>query len=224
MKENKFYAVLTGDVVGSSKLDINQRTKLLMLLKSSFNQINSITGSNIVYSPLEIFRGDSFQGVLSKPEFALLTSIVIRANIRSEFKLSRQNSIDARIAIGIGTIDFFPSEKSSEGDGDVYRNSGPLLDKMKKYQRLAIQTPWNEINNEFNTAFALLDAIIFKWTDKQAEAISAKFLGLNQEQIANRLNIKQSSINERLENAGSEAIYSLEKQYIKKIQYRVAAL
>ncbi|MCD4747487.1 MAG: SatD family protein [Bacteroidales bacterium] len=224
METNKFYAVLTGDVVGSSMLDMGQRNRLLLLIKSSFNQVNETLKSNIVYSPLEIFRGDSFQGVLSKPEYAFLTSLIIRANICSEFKLNRHKAIDARIAIGIGTIDFFPSEKGGEGDGEAYRNSGPLLDKMKKNQRLTIKTPWEKINNEFNTAFALFDAIIFKWTGKQAEAISLKFSGLNQEQIANRLNIKQSSINERLENAGSEAIYSLEQQFNEKIIYRAATL
>lgn len=49
METNKFYAVLTGDVVGSSMLDMGQRNRLLLLIKSSFNQVNETLKSNINY-------------------------------------------------------------------------------------------------------------------------------------------------------------------------------
>ncbi len=42
MKNHKLYAVLTGDIVGSSKLKASQRSHLLSVFKSTFNTIENI--------------------------------------------------------------------------------------------------------------------------------------------------------------------------------------
>ena len=38
MKNQKLYAVITGDVVGSSKIKGNQRSHLLSVIKSTFDK------------------------------------------------------------------------------------------------------------------------------------------------------------------------------------------
>ena len=73
MGDRELHAVITGDIVGSSKLQVNQRSHLLSVLKSSFQLIGDILPNEIL-APFEIHRGDSFQGVLSKPEVALRVS------------------------------------------------------------------------------------------------------------------------------------------------------
>ena len=218
MEKNKIFAVLTGDIVGSSRLNTEERIIMLSILKSSFSEINKIYKSNIIESPLEIFRGDSFQVVLSKPENALLSVLFIRSAIRKTFNFNKRKAIDARIAIGLGNISFFPSEKSSEGDGEAFRNSGISLDRMKKNRRLIIHTPWHEVDDELNTSFFLLDNIICNWSSKKAEAINERLKGNTQEEIANKLSVKQASVNERLEISGYSAIEKLLSRYSKIIE------
>lgn len=96
MRDRKLYAVVTGDIVGSSKLKAIQRNHLLSALKSSFEAIENILPGEI-FAPFEIHRGDSFQGVLSKPEVALRVIIVIRASVRYAFEIKRRRyALDAR--------------------------------------------------------------------------------------------------------------------------------
>lgn len=214
MDKMKIYAVLTGDVAGSSRLEGEQRQKLLTVLKDSFSLIDEIIGKEKVAFPFEIFRGDSFQGVLNETSRALRAAIIIRANIRRSFDTTLKNAFDARIAVGIGTITLLPDQRGGEGDGPAYRHSGPVLDEMTKPPRfLLVRTPWAEVNNELNVELALLDTIIMKWSVEQAEVALEYFKGKTQEQMAEYFQIAQSSIRKRLYNANLEQITLLENRF-----------
>ena len=218
MDKRKKYAVLTGDLVGSSRFKIeNQRDNVISLLKDSFDKIESTD----IVSPFMIYRGDSFQGVLSRPEDALRASIMIRANLLSKSK-GKRGRLDARIAVGIGTIEYLSENQVGEGDGEAFRNSGIELDRMKKGEvNLIIKTPWDEINEELRTECALIDALIHRWTKEQAEAAMYQMQGLTQEEIAGILDISQSAVFQRLKTGGSRAIQVFLERYRKIIQYKV---
>ncbi len=239
METGKIYAVLTGDLIGSSRFRIQQREEVLSNLKDSFKKISP----DIIASPFVIFRGDSFQGVLSRPDEALNAALIIRASLLSKFK-GKRTRLDARIAIGIGTIDYLPPDQAGEGDGEAFRNSGPELDKMKKSeQNLIIRTPWTEINEELRTECALLDALIQRLTKEQAEAILYQiqgrvttvrrptvFLsytqedlepGLIQEEIAKILSISQPALSQRLKTGGFWAVQAFLERFKMIIQGKV---
>jgi hypothetical protein len=219
-KKAGLYAVITGDIVGSSKLTIKQRVQFLEILKTSFTNIEKIF-PRIISSPFEIHRGDSFQGVLSGPENALSVSIIIRVNLRESFKTQRRRkALDARIAIGIGSIDFLPNGRGTEGDGEAFRLSGPILDEMKGDRRLIIRTSQESIHEELDTECALLDALITKWSIEQVQAILCKTRGLTQEETAKELRISQPAVLLRLKGAGSwayELFLERYKQLISQI-------
>ncbi|GAN32409.1 MAG: hypothetical protein DYG83_17270 [Candidatus Brocadia sp. AMX2] len=213
MKNSGLYAVITGDIVGSSKLTASQRSHLLSVLKSSFKTIKDILPDGI-RAPFEIHRGDSFQGVLSKPEAALRIAIVIRAGLRHGFEAKqRRYALDARIAVGVGSIDFLPAGRGSEGDGEAFRRSGPILDKMKGDQRLLIRTPWQDIDTELGIECALLDALINRWSAEQSQAILGQIRGLTQERAAKDFGISQPAVRQRLKSAGGWAIEELCRRY-----------
>lgn len=217
MKETGFFAVFTGDIVGSSKFKISRRSHLLSALKTSFGNIEDIF-PGAIYTPFEIHRGDSFQGVLSRPELALAAAIVIRAGLRSGFQtVKRRKALDARIAVGIGSIDYLPNGRGTEGDGDAFRRSGPVLDKMKGDRRLVICTPVKEINAELDTECALLDAVINRWSTEQARVILYQVKGLTQESAAKELGISQPAVRLRLQSAGGWAIEEFLKRYKNQI-------
>jgi hypothetical protein len=237
METGKIYSVLTGDLIGSSRFRIQQREEVLSNLKDSFKEISP----DIIASPFVIFRGDSFQGVLARPEEALKAALIIRASLLSKFK-GKRTRLDARIAIGMGTIDYLPLDQVGEGDGEAFRNSGPELDKMKKgEQNITVRTPWAEINEELRTECALLDALIQRWTKEQAEAIiyqiqkeltSSMFndiefqslkQGLTQEGIAKILSISQPALSQRLKTGGSWAVQVFLERFKVIIQEKVRA-
>jgi len=219
---NKLFGVITGDIVGSSKIMEEQREQLMLSLKSAFETVNSIV-PDIVHAPFEIYRGDSFQGVFSHPEKALHAAIVIRAGLRYMFKTKQlRHAIDARMAVGIGTIDYLPGNRASEGDGEAYRRSGPNLDKMRGYRRLLFRTPWPEIDAELDSACALLDVIVERWSAEQAQAILGQIKGLTQEKAAKELGISQPAVLSRLKTAGSWAIEKLCNRFETMIERRAA--
>lgn len=212
MKNNKIYAVLTGDVIGSSQFD-EMRDKMLLSLKDSFENMKKIVTSEEFLCPFEIYRGDSFQGVISRPEAALLIAIGIRASLLSSFRKSKKR-LDARIAIGIGTIDYLPGDRGLEGTGDAFILSGKTLDNMKKgKQNLIIKTPWPKINDELQIECSLLDALINRWTYEQSQAVLKQIQGMKQEDIAKELGISQPAVGQRLRTAGAPAYLNFVSRY-----------
>jgi predicted DNA-binding protein YlxM (UPF0122 family) len=221
LAKEKMFAVLTGDLIGSSRFNIEkQRDEVLSILKDSFNKIES---PEITASHFAIHRGDSFQGVLSRPEEALKAAIIIRASLLS--KPLEKIRLDARIAIGMGKIDYLPVDQVGEGDGEAFRYSGMELDKMKKGERnLTIKTPWPEMNEELQTECALLNALIYRWTKEQAEAIKYQIQGYKQEEIAEKLEISQSAVFQRQRNGGAWAVQAFLERFKVMVKYKVVDL
>lgn len=224
MKNRGLYAVVTGDIVRSSKLTTGQRSHLLSVLKASFHTIENILPDGI-RAPFEIHRGDSFQGVLSRPEAALRVAIAIRTSLRHGFETKqRRHALDARIAVGIGQIDFLPASRGQEGDGEAFRRSGQTLDGMKGGQRLIIRTPWQEVDAELDTACALLDALINRWSGEQAQAILGQIRGLTQERAAREFGVSQPAVRQRLKSAGGWAIEELCRRFEQVIREKRSAV
>jgi hypothetical protein len=218
MEKEKFYAVITGDIAGSSRLAGEQRRKLLDVIHQSFQSVEDILGNETIAFPFEVFRGDSFQGVLAQPEKAFIASIIIRAEIRKAFVTTLKDAFDARIAIGIGTIDLM-GKRGGEGDGDAYRYSGLTLDKMEKSKGfLNITTPWEEVNKEFAVECALLDTILSRWTAAQVEVVIGHIAGKTQEEMAEIYHISQPGILKRFSSSNFPAIEMMEKRYIELIE------
>ncbi|MEX0770906.1 MAG: SatD family protein [Balneolaceae bacterium] len=209
----KLYAVITGDIVDSSKITKEEHSLLLDTLKSAFEDITSLYADKKEEAiPFDIFRGDSFQGLIPHPESALAASLLIRASLRKNQPESSAVSWDARTAIGIGTIDY-PPKNISEGDGEAYRRSGPLLDKMKTHQRLSIITPWKEMNEEMNVQAALMDAVIAKWSPEQAEIVLELLEGKSRKLIGQQYGISQAAVHYRVKGAAWSAVEKFLHRY-----------
>jgi len=225
-------AVITGDLVKSSRIRDEDIESFLKSFKKSFNEINNylLSGNGL----LEIYRGDSFQIVVKKPEKALLVSILLRSCLRTfqpslntQIKTNVKKSIylaysDARISIGIGTINYNKGN-IVEWQGDAFKRSGQLFDQMiKGNKRLGINTPWIEINKELEVESMLADAIINRWTATTAETIYQYLLyQKNQSEIAKQFNIKQPSVHKRLVKYGNiDGIKFFIKRYNELIKNR----
>ncbi len=206
------YAVITGDIVKSSQIKGKEKDKLNSSLKEAFDYIEQCSKGENSFPGFEIFRGDSFQGILPDPADALSAAIIIRASLRKEQQDEQKANWDARIAIGTGTVEYLP-EKISEGDGPAYQNSGPVLDELKGDYKCAVKTPWPAVNDELKASCALLDAVIAKWTRHQAEIIVMLLQNMSPKNISEQLEISQAAVHYRIKGAGWFAVEALLKRY-----------
>jgi hypothetical protein len=217
-------AVLTADLVESSLYEEEVLEKVLNALKAEFTHIRDNYGEDDVR--LKIYRGDSFQGVIKKPEEALKIALQIKAAVnRIHLKKTKKNKAyskiaDFKIAIGIGTQNI-EREAISESNGQAFQFSGRTLDEMKTENRKTrLKTELEEVNAELNTSFFLLDTITDKWSTASAEVVYYLLSGLKEREIATEINISQSAVNQRKKAAGWEAISELLIRYRNVITTR----
>ncbi len=213
LSKTKQYAVITGDVVGSSKLPPDERKKLLSVLKRSALSAQKASG-NAVPEDIVIYRGDSWQLLVTDPSLAVRVGLLLRAAFKAGWG---KGKIDTRFAIGVGTIDFIPSGSISGGDGEAFRRSGSALERMKKNNRMYISLSDDTMERTVNVILYLIDTLAIRWTGKQAQAVMGGLQGLTQEKIAKlwKPRIHQQAVNKHLERAGWHSI-ECAVQYIEK--------
>ncbi|MCF4101690.1 SatD family protein [Gillisia sp. M10.2A] len=210
-------AVITADLIDSTLYKEPVLEQVLNTLRDEFEKVSNTLGKENIR--LTIYRGDSFQGIIKNPEYALhvvlqLKSAINRIHLKKT-KKSRAYSkiVDFKVAIGIGTVEI-EREAISESNGQAFQFSGRTLDEMKSENRKTkIKTEYEEINNEFNTSFFLLDTITDKWSTASAEVVYYLLLGLKEREVADVLQISQSAVNQRKKAAGWDAISVLLERY-----------
>ena len=206
-------AVVTADVIDSTSLPVEGENLVLRAIYETFGK-DSTMRTNVAESSFTITRGDSIQFELDDATKALKTALLLKAAINKITLLSnRKPSIDVRIAIGIGEI----AAKRlfvNESTGEAYTNSGRTLDSMKKNKRtLAIKTGNDNLDAELETAFKLLEVIMSGWGVTSAEVLYWTLIGLNENEISDKLNITQSAINQRKKTAGWSGIEPLLERF-----------
>jgi hypothetical protein len=227
-KKQKQVAVITGDVVRSTV--VKDRARLAKVMKHAMEAIDK-SGFGVV-RPFEIYRGDSFQGVVEVKD-AMKVALTIRARLRQwegpvQFsaagKTVRTTGVrmpimlsllpDARVAIGLGTVSY-RSSKVVESDGEAYRNSGRALDELgRTWGRLALSTPWDDMNAEFGTSMRLLDALVGKWSSASAQAMFLYLTkGSTQSELSGLLGISQPAVHKRLSGADQSAVQAMIDRY-----------
>ena len=122
----KIGAIITGDIVDSYQMTVDERTSILRLLQSLPLLLSPLYKTNI-----EIFRGDSFQVKVAEPSKVLRIALAIRAIIRTNRFVGNNKQWDARLAIGVGTLDY-ETDSLSTSDGEAYRLSGRGLDLITR--------------------------------------------------------------------------------------------
>ena len=224
------HGIITGDIVSSREIDPPVRetlfTEMGLLLKELKKEwINSY----------ETYRGDSLQCQATSAEHALRVALIIRCFFRAYMpeelkpKPTKKGpiatkgyfttSFDIRLGVGIGTADFIKENKITSSDGEAFRLSGEALDNQTQgTQRLAVKTFNQQFNEQIEPSILLLDALIQKWTQNQAELVLYKLQDKKEEDIANKLKITQSAVNQRTKTAQWVAIEKLVQYFEKTVK------
>jgi hypothetical protein len=222
IKENKhdIYAVLTGDIVKSAKLDPVNLKVVIQNIKDGQARFNT-TYSGAITGQVDIFSGDGWQVLMEHVHLSFRAVLYFRAVVKAVKGLNA----DTRVALAWGRIDesTINPERISESTGEAFTLSGRALAEMDKSRRLIMKLPDAIVNNKLNDyaflsyTLLLIEEITSNWTEKQAEAIIPALLGAKQKTIAAELGLVQSTVNKRLNGAGWKNL----SQYLDFIEYRL---
>jgi hypothetical protein len=218
------HGIITGDIVSSREIEASIREKLF----EDIGLLLKVLENNWI-DTYETYRGDSLQCEVRSPEYSLRVALIIRSFFRAYFpdelkpkvifrkgdkaiasKGYFATNFDVRLGIGIGTVDFIKKNKITSSDGEAFRLSGEALDNLAQgTQRMALRTFNPSFNEQMEPPILLLDALIQKWTQNQAELVLYKLQDKKEEEIAGQLKITQSAVNQRTKTAQWLAIEKL---------------
>lgn len=205
--------VITGDVIGSSQIKLEDRLQLLDCFYEMKHELQSISPFE-----MELFRGDSFQLLVEKPEMTTKLAILLRAGLIHHTTSKKEGIWDAKVSIGIGAVDFI-SDEIITSDGEAFQYSGRQFDKMGK-QRLAVKTPWPEVNEELAVSTLFADDIITRWSIKQAELIYMSLIrNQSQKELAESIGTSAQNVSKILTSAKE----GLMRNYIERSIKIIAA-
>ena len=203
------YAVITGDLV-KSEIFIKNRREVLDILNTVLVELNTKWGDADLWVS-NIYRGDSFQIVTNDAEQALRIALFIRAQLMQCDVTGI--SLEARVAVGIGDIEYLDRNSIASSDGEAFRLSGRSLEEIVAYRRLIIKTSNEALNQVLEVLSALIDAVSLRWSREQAAAISHWIFGATQVAMAETMDISQSAIQQRLQRAGHYALDTCLKHF-----------
>lgn len=208
IQPGKLYAVLTGDVVGSSRLDVSGRRKMNYAIHRAAEGVREVFGEAV---PLEvdIYRGDGWQLMLSTPSGSLRAGLLYRTTFRVFMEM---DGIDTRVAIGLGSVDLLPDLNVSSGDGPAFRASGASLEDMPRGRRMRFA--WPDIDKRglaeaLDVIVQLVDELAIHWTGKQAKAVAGALKGWTQNRVARQWGerqITQQAVAQHLDRASWSAV------------------
>ena len=168
MAQPTYYAVLTGDIISSTRL----RPRQMESVRSALADAVSVAGRwkrGLVKGRTEFFRGDGWQVLLTDPAMAMRVAIFLRASLLAG------GITDSRVAIGLGESDRVLSRRIGLATGQAFVLSGHGLDEMTHYSRMTIGIPKSSapLSDWLPVISHLCDSLIDQWTRRQAEIVCA---------------------------------------------------
>jgi hypothetical protein len=205
---DRLFGVVTGDVVGSTKLPPDERQRLFSVMKRGSDELRNFLGE-VVPLDVDIYAGDSWQLLVNDPAKALRAALFYRAHVMAYAK-----EVDTRLAIAVGTIQFLPGNRVSEGDGEAFRLSGRLLKEHRDRRRMRFACGNAALCELWDDIFGLVDALISSaWSQKRARAVTGAIQGHSPASIAARDSVSESNISSLLEKAGWAAVQRIITQF-----------
>jgi len=197
-------AVLTADVVGSSRYNPADRRKLDQIVRRAFVDVEH-RFPKAIYTRLafRITAGDEFQCVISDAPRALdiltyFRAVVATGGLRPPVRL--------RAAVGIGELSTPRREDPYEEDGPAFAKARQGLEEIAKPRAplrvTKLVTGLSHVDPAADTVLGLTDFIQQSWTVPQWEAVRWSLLGLTREAIAGKLKVAHQNVTKRLLAAG----------------------
>tara|TARA_R110002020_G_scaffold306170_1_gene522154 strand:- start:551 stop:1228 length:678 start_codon:yes stop_codon:yes gene_type:complete len=207
-------AVISGDIIAFTSLADNAKNQLEQELYKLFSTLNSKyeTFSRLI-------KGDYLECAVPSPENSLRIALVIKTFIKSRelaaktkrFRYFEEYGI--RLAIGYGSLSRYTPETGII-DGEAIYLSGRRINEESTHNKervnikntLFFVSEDENLNQNFEALFALLDFMLIKATRKQCEVAHYKLLGMSEGEIGKTLGTSQSAVNQHSTSIGWNAI------------------
>lgn len=183
---NQLYAVLTGDLVDSSKMSSRQSSDAMQHLREAAARFQSLHPGSIARE-IDTFRHDSWQLLMPQPARCLRAAVHLRAALKRHSNANTK--FDSRISIGIGKVELISHARISDSRGEAFSLSGRNLETMTN-RRLTLHATdklFPALDLFQRLAIPLLDCLVTDWTPAEAHAVLGALEGLTQIQIARQL-------------------------------------
>ncbi len=192
-------AVLTGDIVNSTKLPPAKEKALVKLLEQIFKPYK-----------YEFYRGDSFQALVKEAPDSLRIALLCRT---AAIGITENNEADVKVSIGLGEAeDHIKTLGSAKGEAFII--SGRAFDKIEKTDsRLVISTTHPMANLSFQIISDYINSIFSRMTSKQAKVIFELLKGGLQQDVVKRLKKSKSTISQHANSGRWAEIEKILSQY-----------
>ena len=213
------YSVISGDIVSSTSLSSEDRKVVEENLK---NLLEDLKQEFNVYG--RIIKGDYLECVVPNPAEGLQVALAIKSFVKAipvetkkykkdDNRLKQFKIHGIRLAIGYGELSRYTPEEGII-DGEAIYFSGREISGETTYnkERIVIKNTLffasknEDLNKIFQPLLALLDVLLSKATSRQCEVLYLKLMNNQEEEIAKRLGIGQSAVNQHSTSVGWNAI------------------
>lgn len=182
---NTIAAILTGDVVNSTRISTGQSRRLTDALAALFGPRSH-----------EFYRGDSFQVLEPDPANALRLAMqcrVLALEVKSRHAAVRS---DIRISIGLGKTGR-PTAKPGLASGEAFLLSGRAFDTLSASDRrlsIAVNHPLGAA--ALSVVADYTDAVFREMTTNQAALYELLLTGSSQQDAAKKLKKSKSTVHQ----------------------------
>lgn len=185
-------AVLTADIVHSTRLPEREFDRLVAGLKSLFR-----------HDTIEFYRGDSFQVLLQDAAPALLKAVCSRL---LAIGYTADERIDIRVSISLGRLTT-PTGKIGSSMDELFIQSGRHFDRLTgSDRRFYIVSGDEEKDFTYEIIAGYADSLLEKVTARQAEVLVHLLSGSTQKEVARLLGKTAPTINQHIKTARFEEI------------------
>ena len=231
MKNKMLNATISADIVSSTSLSVEELTLLQAEIRHFLDELSENSQGN---DWGRLFKGDSVEIFLLDPRKALRIALLLKALVKKAPVSLKSNKnakrilfrkYGVRLAIGIGEMRV-ADKKNDILDGEAIYNSGRLLEGQQKTAKdkpsikrsLFFGSNDTVLSAQMDVILGLMDAILKEMTTRQSEILYYKLLGANEEEIALKLSIKQSAVNQQSNSFSWPSIESA-VNYFEKLNF-----
>ena len=224
-------ATISADIVSSTSLSVEELTLLQAEIRHFLDELSDNSQGN---DWGRLFKGDSVEIFLLDPCKALRIALLLKALVKKAPVSLKSNKnarrilyrkYGIRLAIGIGKMRV-ADQKNDILDGEAIYNSGRLLEGQQKTAKdkpsikrsLFFGSNDTVLSAQMDVILGLMDAILKEMTTRQSEILYYKLLGANEEEIASKLSIKQSDVNQQSNSFSWPSIESA-VNYFEKLNF-----
>jgi hypothetical protein len=210
------YASISADVISYTSLSASERR----MLNDSINHLLIELSQNYEQQDFigRLVQGDYIECAFKNPKYGLRIALLIKTFIKaihlgstkdSNNRLKYFNEHGIRFALAVAPLSRLDIENGII-DGDAIYLSGRMIKSQSTSgkRKVIIKntmffcSPDDDLQEQMNVNFSLLDTILSKLSAKQSEVVFHKLLGFDEKAIAEKLWKSQSTISQHSTSAG----------------------